>query len=290
MATLTSPHLVLPDGRRLAYREFGPTSGRPLLYFHGTPASKHNWYLGHDAEALERLGLRVFAIDRPGIGGSDPQPGRTLVGWSEDVRAFADALELPTFSLLGYSCGAPYALACAVRLPTRVASVALVSGMVDVTHPDLAVLPPSPNLQILGLAARRPWLSRLVYRILGTTAKLLPGTMVRQASASMPAADRDTIRDPDVARAFLAMLAETFAQGPAGAQADSALVASPWGFDPADVRVPVRMWHGDADENVPIAMARHLADRIPGAQLTVLPGEGHLSLIHRHLERVLSGL
>ncbi len=290
MATLTSPHLVLPDGRRLAYREFGSASGRPILYFHGTPASKHNWYLGHDAEALERLGFRVFAIDRPGIGGSDPQPGRTLFSWAEDVRAFADALELPTFAVLGYSCGAPYAWACAVRLPARVANVVLVSGMVDITHPDLAALPPRPNLQVLSLAAQRPWLSRLVYRIMGTTAKLLPGPMVRQASASMPAADRDTIRDPDVARAFLAMLAETFAQGPAGAQVDSALVASAWGFDPADVRVPVRMWHGDADENVPIAMAQYLADRIPGAQLTVLPGEGHLSLIHRHLERVLTGL
>ena len=288
MATPTSPHLVLPDGRRLAYREFGPTSGRPLLYFHGTPAGKHNWYLGHDADALERGGVRVFAIDRPGIGGSDPQPGRTLISWTEDVRAFADALELPTFAVLGYSCGAPYAWACAVRLPERVASVVIVSGMVDITHPDLAALPPRPNLQILGLAAKRPWLSRLVYRIMGTTAKLMPGPMVRQASAPMPAADRDTIRDPAVARAFLAMLAETFAQGPAGAQVDSALVASAWGFDPGEVRVPVRMWHGTADENVPIEMARHLADRVPGAELTVVVGEGHLSLVHRHVERILS--
>ena len=290
MATLMSTHLLLPDGRRLAYREFGPTIGRPLLDFHGTPASKHNWYRGHAAAALERVGFRVFAVDRPGIGGSDPQPGRTLFSWAEDVGGFADALELPTFSLLGYSCGAPYAWACTVRLPDRVAGVAIVSGMVDVTHPDMAGLPPRPNLQVLGLAVQKPWLSRLVYRTMGTTAKLVPGTMLRQASASMPPADRDTIRDPDVARAFLAMLAETFAQGPAGAQVDSALVASPWGFDPADVRVPVRMWHGDADENVPIDMARHLADRIPGAQLTVVPGEGHLSLIHRHLERILTDL
>ena len=290
MTTPSNPHLVLPDGRRLAYREFGPPSGRPLLYFHGTPASKHNWYLGHDAEALERLGVRVFAIDRPGIGGSDPQPGRTLRSWADDVRAFADARELPTFSVLGYSCGAPYAWACAVRLPERVASVAIVSGMVDLTHPDLAALPPRPNLQILGLAARRPWASRLVYRMMATTAKLLPGPMVRQASAPMPPADRDTIRDPDVARAFLAMLAETFVQGPAGAQVDSALVASAWGLDPADVRVPVRMWHGDADENVPVEMARHLAERVPGVELTVVAGEGHLSLVHRSLGHVLAHL
>ena len=287
MATLASPHVVLPDGRRLAYREFGPTSGRPLLYFHGTPASKHNWYLGHDAEALERLGIRAFAIDRSGIGGSDPEPARTLLSWADDVAAFADALELPTFAVLGYSCGAPYAWACAVRLPERVTDVAIVSGMVDLTHPDVAALPPRPNLQVLRTGAERPRASRLVYRIMATTAKLLPGPMVRQASASMPEADRATIRDPEVARAFLAMLAETFAQGPAGAQVDSALVASAWGFDPADVRVPVHMWHGDTDENVPIEMARHLAERVPGAELTVVAGEGHLSLVHRRLGDVL---
>jgi len=67
---------------------------------------------------------------------------------------------------------------------------------------------------------------------MATIAKLLPGPMVRQASASMPEADRDMIRDLEVARAYLAILAETFAHGPAGA---SALVAGAWGFDPADV-------------------------------------------------------
>ena len=71
---------------------------------------------------------------------------------------------------------------------------------------------------------------------MATIAKQLPGPMVRQVSASMPEADRDTIRDPEVARAYLAMLAETFAQGPAGAQVDSAQVAGAWGFDPAGVR------------------------------------------------------
>jgi pimeloyl-ACP methyl ester carboxylesterase len=290
MAILASPHVVLPDGRRLAYRAFGPASGRPLLYFHGTPASKHNWYLGHDADALERLGIRAFAIDRPGIGGSDPQPGRTLLAWADDVRAFADALALPSFAVLGYSCGAPYAWACAARLPERVAGVAIASGVVDLTHPDIAALPPRANLQVLRRGAERPRLSRLVYRIMATTAKLVPGPMVRQASASMPEADRATIRDPSVAREFLAMLAETFAQGPFGAQVDSALVASAWGFDPADARVPVRMWHGDADENVPIEMARHLAERVPGAELTVVPGAGHLSFVHRDLAKILSGL
>lgn len=135
-----------------------------------------------------------------------------------------------------------------MRLPDRVASVAIVSGMVDLTHPDLAALPPRPNLLVLRMGAERPCASRLVYRVMATTAKLLPGPMLRQASASMPEAD------------------------------------------PADVRVPVRMWHGDADENVPIEMARHLAVRVPGAELTVSAGEGHLSLVHRQLGTVLAGL
>ena len=139
VATLRSPKGC--DPYQLAPRpNRQPPLGLPRirpdeLYVQGTPASKNNWYLGHDAEAQERVGVCVFAIDRPGIGRSDLHRGRMLLSWVDDVRAFADALGLPTFSVLGYSCGAPYAWACSARLPERVDCVAVVSGMVDTAHP-----------------------------------------------------------------------------------------------------------------------------------------------------------
>jgi len=84
-------HLLLPDGRRLAYAEFGRPDGVPVLYFHGAPASRLEPLLIGDA-VLSRAGLRVICPDRPGMGGSDFQPGRGFTEWPVDVLVLADAL------------------------------------------------------------------------------------------------------------------------------------------------------------------------------------------------------
>ncbi len=56
----------------------------------------------------------------------------------------------------------------------------------------------------------------------------------------------------------------------------------PWGFDLADVRVPVRAWHGALD-SVPTAVVRFVVDHVPDGELTEYPDEAHaLSDSHHH--------
>lgn len=279
--------VTLSDGRALAYASHGPDTGSPLLYFHGTPASKHNWYLNHDEALLEALGLRVLAIDRPGMGHSTYQPNRLLDDWPRDVGALADHLGLDLFAVLGYSCGAPYALACAVHLGDRVTSTSIVSGYADAHHPDLADTREQPNLKVLRLGLERPWLSRTIYRAMGAMARMAPGRFLGQALATMPAVDAEVLSQPSVRQAFLAMFAETLRQGPRGAQHDSAIVSRTWKLPLERIAGPVALWHGTDDRNAPLAMGQHHARRIPGAELHVLPGEGHLSLVHRHIGAIL---
>jgi pimeloyl-ACP methyl ester carboxylesterase len=57
---------------------------------------------------------------------------------------------------------------------------------------------------------------------------------------------------------------------------DLALFARPWGFSLGDLAVPVHIWHGDADRIVPLDHGVHLSKRIPGSELRIRPGEGHL--------------
>ena len=52
---------------------------------------------------------------------------------------------------------------------------------------------------------------------------------------------------------------------------DVVLFGRPWGFALADIEVPVHLWYGDADIIVPLHHGRHLAERIPGAQLRIRP-------------------
>lgn len=70
--------------------------------------------------------MHLVAVDRPGIGHSDLQPGRRLEDWPLDVAELADALGLERFAVVGDSAGGPYALACAALMGDRVTRAGLV--------------------------------------------------------------------------------------------------------------------------------------------------------------------
>ena len=114
----------LRDGRALAYAEWGDLHGPPVFFFHGSPLSRL-WC--PDEEATQAAGVHLVAVDRPGFGRSDLQPGRRLVDWPLDVAELADALGIDRFAVAGYSAGGPYAVACAALIGERVTRAGLVS-------------------------------------------------------------------------------------------------------------------------------------------------------------------
>jgi pimeloyl-ACP methyl ester carboxylesterase len=117
--------IMTPDGRRLAYTEWGPADGSVVLLFHGMPGSR---LLCPDVEATGRRRIRLVGVDRPGYGESSPKPGRRIVDWADDARSLLDNLAVPVASVVGWSSGGPYALACAATLGERIRSVAVVAG------------------------------------------------------------------------------------------------------------------------------------------------------------------
>jgi pimeloyl-ACP methyl ester carboxylesterase len=88
----------LPDGRGLAYSEWGRAAGPAVLLFHGGPGSR---IFCPDYEATMSSGIRLITVDRPGYGGSDPKRGRRLLEWADDVAHLADALEVDDFAVVG---------------------------------------------------------------------------------------------------------------------------------------------------------------------------------------------
>ena len=58
---------------------------------------------------------------------------------------------------------------------------------------------------------------------------------------------------------------------------DISLFARRWGFSPRDIRIPIRLWHGDVDPIVPLSHSQHLAGLIPDAKLVEVPGLGHFA-------------
>ncbi|MGW9022658.1 alpha/beta fold hydrolase [Streptomyces sp. NPDC055722] len=53
----------------------------------------------------------------------------------------------------------------------------------------------------------------------------------------------------------------------------------PWGSDPADIEVPVLLWHGERDVFSPMSHFQWLADRIPGATVVLQPSAAHFAAL-----------
>jgi pimeloyl-ACP methyl ester carboxylesterase len=139
------------------------------------------------------------------------------------------------------------------------------------------------------LARRVPWLARVIVASVVAVDRFRPGTVLRGLLMALPEPDREVASRPEVRESLLESYALAFRRGTKGQVRDWAILATPWGFHPEDVKVPVRLFHGEIDDRVPLHHAAHLARAIPGAHLTVYPGEGHMISFER-AEEFLSAL
>ena len=280
--------LRLADGRTLACLELGDPAGPPVLYFHGYPGSRLEARVA--AAAAKRLGLRLLAIDRPGFGQSTFQPGRSIGGWAADVGALADQLALGPFSIVGVSGGGPYALACAALLSDRLARVALVCPLAPLDAADGKAGMLAQDRVMLALGAHAAPLARGVVNMLAHWMRQDADRYLRFMMAGMVSPDRDLFDDPGYRALMMGSTAEALCQGGRGAAWELTLIARRWDFQLQDVRMPVSLWQGLADQILPAAMARRLAAALPACNARYLPGEGHLSLVVRHIGDVLAQL
>jgi len=283
---------TLPDGRKLGYDDFGPLDGKPLLYFHGTPGSRRDieFILPDRRRFTGKSGIRIIAVDRPGLGLSDFQEDRTICKWPADVEALADGLGIDRFSVLGYSGGSPYAAACALMMPERLNSVGIVSGVAPFTEDGLTEGINKNSVGFLYLSRDKPWLARMLIRFMGLTARFAPKRVGAQAMASLPEPDREMMARPYIARGFARDVAEATRSGPRGAQLDSRLIVTPWDIPIGKITMPVKLWHGGNDHNAPAAMGRYMERTIPNSDIQIYEGEGHISLIVKHIKGIIHRL
>jgi len=255
-------------GRRLAYAEYGAATGEPVVFLHGTPGSRRLGALFDSA--ARRADVRVIAPDRPGFGRSSAWPGRRPTDAAAWVEPLLSAVGVERVRVVAFSGGAADALALGTTRPDLVDRIDLVSGAV----------PPS-------VAAATPRLQRVLGRLAAATPRLLGAALrgqSRLADWSGPSAVlAQYTDDPDEVPADASEIVfEDFleAVGPSrdGAVTELTWTAEGWGVSPDEVAVPVGLWHGDADGNVPLADAERLRDRLPEGDLTVLDGD-HLTTL-----------
>jgi len=278
-------HLDLKDGRQLAYSEFGDPRGKPAFFFHGWPGARLQGAI-LDGSA-RTLGLRIFSPDRPGFGLSDFQTGRTILNWPEDLLELADDLDLETFSLLGLSGGAPYALACAYKIPHRLTSVGIISGIGPSDSPGASEAV-SPNLRrTIKMCKIAPWLVRISLRRMAQQRRRNPESAFIHLLESLPEPDRTALSQPMIKPKALTASADTFQGGTRGHFHEIRLFARPWGFQMGDIQMLIQLWHGEEDKDILPLTAQRQAQALPNCQVRMIPGEGHYSLYINYNQEIL---
>ena len=260
--------LQLRDGRRLYVYDTGADVANPglaVFWHHGTPN------VGEPPAPLlpasAERGIRWVSHDRPGYGGSTPQPGRDIASVAADVAAIADALAIEQFAVMGHSGGGPHALACGALLPNRVLAAVSVSGLAPFDAPGLD--------WFAGMAAAGE--AELRAAVGG------PATLERYLASTSFDPDIFTPADHAALAGPWSWLGEIAGRalkgGLGGMVADDLAYVAPWGFDPAQLRAPVLIVQGGQDRIVPSSHGHWLARHIRSSELWLRPDDGHVSVI-----------
>ncbi|KAH7323500.1 Alpha/Beta hydrolase protein [Rhexocercosporidium sp. MPI-PUGE-AT-0058] len=283
---LTSSRLTLSDGRTLGYAIYGSTSptAHSVFYFHGTPSSRLEAAILSSPSAS--LNIRVIAVDRPGMGLSTFQARRKILDWPRDITELANHLNLPTFSIIAYSGGSPYAFACAKLIPrARLLSIGIMAGVFPLTWDGLVLVRPLQHLMTSGLS-----------HLVGSSMNSQWGDLARSPDPSpyYEACMKEMPRRPEVEQKALGgvekvvlfdPMREAFRVDGKGIGLETKLQAADWGFSLDEIDCTggrVKLWHGASDVNVPVGQARKAMDKLPGAELNVIEGEGHIGVVVHH--------
>ncbi len=277
----------LKGGRVLSYREYGNPAGPLVLYFHGTPGSRFEAGLIEDDACC--AGVRLVSIDRPGMGCSTYDACRRILDWPCDAVELADTLGGcgSPFGILALSGGAPYAAACALRIPERLTHVAIVSGH---TPPDAPGVCPGSEDKKIALIARHQRLGNLALGLISRRLDRKPEKVITKATSSWTAADRQLVLcNPRHHRNLIANLAAATHCGPHGAVTDIHLLGSPWCFSLGAIQgVNVSIWQGGCDPIATPSMGRYFHRHIAGSELRIDPHAGHVTMFKWHAAEILA--
>ena len=250
-----------------------------MLWCHGAPGSRlEPQAFADDAAAA---GFRIVGVDRPGYGGSTPDPGHTIASWVPDAMALADHLAVESLVAVGCSTGGAYALALASLAGHRIESCVACCALTDMRWSEGRAMMTGPGATgrlIAGIWDAPDRASALEHAadVIGADGS---GLLTQAPETPFPPADIAFMSDPALLAGYAEGLAEMFSFGVQGFTDDRLADGVGWvSFDVTQVECPTVVLHGGADPLVPPAQAEYTAGLVPGARLRIVPDLGHFSI------------
>lgn len=270
----------LNDRRSLSYAVYGKEVHRPVLYFHGTPSSRMEPLLvnhyGLDLEqALARAGLRLIAIDRPGMGFSSFNPRGDFLSFAHDARQLCEHLGISSCPVLCWSGGGPYTLAMAYQFPYLISSAHIITGFTRKFDREISSQM-GMNRWYFYLARTTPWLLRSSMNLISQ--RKTKGSLPRKITG-LPMEDYRLLEKPGQLEAISSLtLKQAVRLGARGAVYEARNYYRDFGFELKDIIQPVHYWWGTKDMTVIRLHPEKIETEAPRAVMHYREGEGHLSI------------
>ena len=276
-----------PDGRELWLESSGSPLGKTLLFHNGTPTSR-KLFQEMVVEGTDR-GAHLICYERPGYGGSTPHPGRSIADSVKDVLAIATYFRKERIAVWGISGGGPHAIAAAVLLPELVCAAATFASLAPITAPHFDFFQGMSEkkarerkLYFSDEVAFQNYLRESRQEILSANSHYLSAKLAAMAP------------EVRVSRSFYEFSYETMRRavekGIEGYLEDYQAFFSEWGLDLSQNTVPIQLWHGRNDSDVPFHHSVWLSEAIPHSELNLTSTDGHFSILEKHRVRVMEWL
>lgn len=241
---------VQVNGITVSYGDRG--AGLPLVFLHAFPLNRTMWTAQEQALSSQ---FRVVTIDLRGHGESDAPLWRyTLDQAADDVRALMDHLSIRQAVLVGLSMGGYILLAFYRAFGDRVKGLVLADTRAQADTVD-------------GQQSRFQMAQVAYKKGPAAIADLMIPKLLRPESINT---------NPDLVRSVRAMIEGNQISGIAG---DLMAMAERPDSIPFlnQITCPTQIIVGELDQATPPSDAKLMADRIPGARLSIIPGAAHLA-------------
>lgn len=286
---MTEETIKLADGRLLGYAIYGPASGNPVWYFHGTPSSrKEPMLLNAYGISLNKLliqkKVKLIAVDRPGMGLSDYDPAGNFISFSRDVAQLKRHLMIGSCPVLCWSGGGPYGLAIASELPDQITGVFILCGF-SCRFNDEVLRSMGANKTYFNAARYAPWILDLIMNLVS---RFKMNLVLPQKLTGLADVDYQLLNDAVHFKKLTDYtLKEACRKGARGPIHEARMYYNYFGFRLSDVIPPVHYWWGTEDKAVVKSHAVAVEAQVPHSNLYYYPGEGHFSVFLKYFEEAL---
>ncbi|CCQ46497.1 alpha/beta hydrolase fold family protein [Pseudarthrobacter siccitolerans] len=247
-----------------AYRELGPKSGIPVVFFVHLAATLDNW----DPRIIEPIAKdrHVITFNQRGVGASTGEVPGTIEEMADDAYAFITALGFDRIDVFSFSMGGMIAQDLALKHPGLVRKLVL-TGTGPRGGKDMDKVVAIAYWDILRAAVTRSDPKEFLFFNRNPTGKPAAKAFIRRLQ------ERTKERDQAIStKAFQTQLKAIQRFGRA--------VPS----DLSKLTVPTLIANGDHDRMVPSVLSEDLHRRIKGSELVIYPDSGHGGIFQYHAQ------